>query len=253
MMMKKLWWIGALMAIACSAIAQDTTDTPTGTGGTTKTNETTTGTRSKEVQTDAAGMVTITSKGRDVRDVITDLFSQSKKNFVIENVPRTDLFLSLNNIDFDETFAIICRLAKLDFEIQNGIYYITRLDPNKPKTQLTNRTTPTNPMAGDTTPTTTNPKFQGRLPQSVLEKKITTRFNKTDFREVIKAIARQADLWIEVDPTIQARRIDAYLIDTTLKQALDMLTSALGLEYKFTENMSIMITKTEPRGVRLSD
>jgi len=192
-----------------------------------------------EVATSATGTVTISSKGKDVRDVLTDLFAQAKKNFVIENTPRTELFLSLNNIEFEETLQIICKVTNLQYELQNGIYYIFR--PGSTRTG-------TGPMMPNTPQ-----KVVGKLSDAVMKKKFTTRFNKTDFREVIKAISKQTDVTIEIEPSLQARMVDAYLVDTTLKQGLDMLTSALGLEYKFTDNMSIMIFKPNPNRITVVD
>ncbi|MBL8040839.1 MAG: hypothetical protein JNM04_05780, partial [Chthonomonas sp.] len=81
----------------------------------------------------------------------------------------------------------------------------------------------------------------------------TTRFNKTDFKEVVKAISKQTDVALEIDASVPSRMVDAFLIDTTLKQGLDMLTNALGLEYKFTENMSILIFKANPNRVSVLD
>ena len=80
------------------------------------------------VKTDGT-QITISSKGADVRSVLHDLFTQVKKNFVLENLSRSELFLSLNAMDFDETLEIVCRLANLTYEIQNDIYYFTKVRP----------------------------------------------------------------------------------------------------------------------------
>ncbi|MBL8086978.1 MAG: STN domain-containing protein [Chthonomonas sp.] len=191
------------------------------------------------VKTEATGLVNLTSKGKDVRDVLTDLFTQGKKNFVLDRMPRSELYLVLNGLDFDETLEIICRNANLEYEVQNGIYFIKRTDPTKvaqPKVD------PEQPK-----------RFQGKLSDSVLQKKFTTRFARTDFRDVIKNIAKQTNIWIEVDEKLTGRLVDAYLIDTTLKQGLDMLTQALGLEYRFTDNQSIMIFKPNPNRITVLD
>ncbi|MBS1704367.1 MAG: hypothetical protein JST40_00725 [Armatimonadetes bacterium] len=237
--MKKILIALLAMAVGTSAFADPTTPDGT-TSGTNKVPV------EKMVDTNKDGTVSILSKGKDVRDVLTDLFTQAKKNFVVDKLSRIDLYLSLNNIEFDETLQIICKLANLDFEIQNGIYYITKFDPNKKQIK--------DPEPGKTgMGTPTQPKYVGKLSPVVLDKKVTVRYNKTDFREVIKGIARQADIWIEVDANLPERKVDAYLIETSVKQSLDMLTSALGLEYKFTENMSIMIYKPQKNEVKIAD
>jgi type II secretory pathway component GspD/PulD (secretin) len=185
-----------------------------------------------DVSTAQTGAVTIASRGRDVREVISDLFTQAKKNFVIERTPRTELFLALNNVEFEEALSIVARVSGLQYEIQNGIYYISRIDPTK---------------AGEAS----RPK--GRLAETVLTRKFTTRLAKTDFRDVLKAIAEQTKVTLEVDPSLSGRMVDAFLIDTTLKQGLEMLTQALGLDFRLTENQSIMIFRPNPNRVTLAD
>lgn len=192
---------------------------------------------SKEVETKENGHVNLISKGKDVREVLTDLFSQAKKNFIIDQAPRTNLFLVLSGIEFEETLEIICRTAGLVYEVQNGIYFIRKA----PTTSLNN------PAGGGT------PKLTGKLNPSVLEKKFTVRLPKTDYREVLKQIGKLTNLWIEVDPTLTGRSVDAFLVDMTLKQGLDMLTQALGLEYKFTETQSILIFKPDGNRITIRD
>lgn len=219
-------WIMVLLALACTAPAVAQTDQE-------KDKQT------KQVETSDKGTVTITSSGKDVREILTLVFSQAKKNFVLEKTPRFDLFLALNNVDFEETLQIICNVADLQYEIQNGIYFIKKAAA---KGLITNSQAPTTPG-----------KLQGKLNDSVLAKKVTTRISKTDFRDVIKNIAKQTDVWIETESTLSPKVIDAFLIDTTLKQALDMITQALGLDYKFTENQSILIYKPNPNKVTVLD
>lgn len=187
------------------------------------------------VTTDLSGRVNLASKGKDVRDVISDLFNQAKKNFVLDKISRTELYLALNGVDFDEALEIVCKSAGLQYTVQNEIYYISKLDPAKPKVE------------GELP--AVNGRLQGKLAATVLEKKFTTRLSKTDYRDVIKAIGRQTNVWLEVDASLPGRQIDAFLIDTTLKQGLDMLTQALGLEYKFTDNQSILIYKPNPNRI----
>lgn len=225
-MKTKLWMILALAATSLTAFAQVGGDAE-------KKNQ-------PEVSLTPEGIVSISSKGKDVRDVLTDLFNQSKKNFVVEGVPRTELFLALSNIEFEESLQIICRVANLNYELQNGIYYIYKIGAVR------------NSMPGVNNATTPQ-KQVGRLSDAVLKKKFTTRFNKTDFKEVVKAISKQTDVSLEIDASVPSRMVDAFLIDTTLKQGLDMLTNALGLEYKFTENMSILIFKANPNRINVLD
>lgn len=187
------------------------------------------------VETSGAGLVTIASKGKDVRDVLADLFNQAKRNFVLDSNVRQSLYLALTGVEFEETLEIVCKVANLEYEIQNGIYYVKAVPPAK--------------SASTAKPSATPQPPKGKLPETVLTRKITTRFAKTDFRDVVKEIARQTNVRIEVDPAVPKRFVDAYLIDTSLKYGLDLLTTALGLEYKFSEFQSIVIAKPNPNRV----
>src|SRR5579862_1991407 len=73
----------------------------------------------------APTLVTVAANNTDVRTVLHDLFGQTKQNYVIEPGVRYALYLSLDKVDFDEALAIVCHLAKLKAEKQNGIYYVS--------------------------------------------------------------------------------------------------------------------------------
>src|SRR4026207_563488 len=73
-----------------------------------------------------SGLVTIASKGTDVRNVLFDLFSQSKKSFVLEPNTHFVLYLALSGVQFDEALEIVCHTASLKYEINNDIYYISQ-------------------------------------------------------------------------------------------------------------------------------
>ena len=88
------------------------------------------------------------------------------------------------------------------------------------------------------------------LPMTVLDAKVSARVQKGDIRKLFGEFAKQANVRIELGPEIPAYRIDAYLLNTSLKYALDKITDAAGLEYKFTENYSIAISK--PKGDRVA-
>jgi len=213
--------------------------------------------------------VTIAAKGDDVRSVISDMFKQTGKNFVINPGVRFVLYLSLDKVDFDEALAIVCRNANLRFEVQNGIYYIS---PSPAKTVEPVKTAPvktepvktepvkTEPVKQDkvltktsdkpaikidvtkvVAPVTTKPKKT--LSTSVLAKRITTRYSKTDLREVMAAFTKQTGVPIEVTTDVPAYKLDAYLINTSLKYALDRITNAAKLEYRFTDTGSIQIVR----------
>lgn len=222
--------------------------------------------------------VRVTARGTDVRPVIHDLFQQAKKSYILDPDVAMTLYLSLNDVEFDEAFELICKTAGLSYEVQNGIYFI-KADPKGPsfKPQPVKA-----PMKVETTPATSKsavvpnrksadplpmvPTLDGKpvvlpakansvvhkpqfLDKSVLAKRVTTRLNKTDIRVVMQAIAKQSGVNIEVDSQVPGYRIDAILLKTSLKYALDRITKAANLNYTFTDRNSILITNgTAPKG-----
>lgn len=175
--------------------------------------------------------VSVESKGSDVRNVIHDLFTQSKKNYVLEPNVRFVLYLSLKEMEFEEALQLICKTASLKYEIQNGIFFV---NIDKPKTVVKPQSTP---------PKEEKPK--GKLPETVLTKTLTTRFDKVEIKALFEEITKQTGVKIEIASGVPQYRLDAYLINTSLKYALDTVTDATGLAYKFTDNLTIQIYKPE--------
>ncbi len=177
--------------------------------------------------------VTISAKGSDVRGVIHDLCTQAKKSYVLQPGINFALFLSLENVDFEEALNIVCAQAKLQFEIQNGIYFIS-----KAKAVIT----PATP-----------PPALGPLPKTVLDRTLTIHLLKTEIKTVFEEMGKLTSIKIEVDSTVPAYKLDAVLTKISLKGALDKITQATGLKYKFTNNKSLMIFKPEdPNKVSIS-
>ncbi len=178
--------------------------------------------------------VSIDSKGLDVRGVIHDLFTQTKHNYVLEPNVRFVLYLSVKEIEFDEALQIVCKLANLDYQLQNGIYYI---GPKKtvapPKTQ---------PKVEPVTP----PKPSGTLPQSVLSKKVTTKLSKVSFKSVVTELTKLSNVDIEIDPSLAKLKLDAFFNNSSLKFVLDTITEAGGFKYRFTDRLSIEIYQPKP-------
>lgn len=185
----------------------------------------------EEVQTSTTGTVTISSKGSDMRSVLHDLFAQSKRNYVLEDEVRKMLYLNLNEVEFDEAFATILKLTEMDYEVQNGIYYIRRAGKKA-----------TEPAKVEPKPEIKPPaKPSGKLPDSALAKQVTTRYQMKDMREVFASLSQQTGVPIEVDISVPLYKIDAFLIKTSLKYALDHICAAAELTYTLTNEMSIRI------------
>jgi len=208
-------WIAALAALllATTVVAQDAQPAdPDVTGQSVSTQ-------------DATGTVSVSSKGEDVRSVLYDMFEQTGRNFVLEPNIRFVLYLNLKEVAFDEALAIVCNLASLKFEVQNDIFYVSKGEaPSRP-----------------------NPGPQvvvrplGQVTEADLEKRLTTRFAITDIREVFAEFSKQTGVQIEVSARVPNYKLDAFLVDTTLKYALEVVTKAAGLTFSKTDEKSVLI------------
>ena len=197
-----------------------------------ETEKTETTTLNSDVQLDD-GIVTIASRGGSVRDVLFDLFDQTKHSFVLEPNIHFILYLSLSGVEFEEALSIVCNVAKLDYTIDNGIYFV-----GKKKVGATDMT-----KVKVTTPQPQpNPK-RGKLTAAEMNKRLTTRFARTEITKVFEAMAKQTGVEIIVDKNVPLLRIDAYLIDTSLQYALDVISRATGLKYKLTDDKQILVSK----------
>ena len=181
--------------------------------------------------------VTVSAKGSDVRAVLHELFEQQKKSYVLDPSVKFSLYLSLNEIEFEEALIVVCKAASLKYELQNGIYYINKgvlKQENKPTTDVKPTVKPVETKTAPERP-------RGILPGSVFQKRVTTRFNKIDIRELFADIAKQTGVEIEIDKSVPNYKLDAFLIDTSLKYAIDQINAGAGLEYKLTNFKSILI------------
>lgn len=188
-------------------------------------------------------LITISARGTDVRTVLHDLFTQARKNVVLENLPRIELFLSLNSVDFDETLEIVCRLANLRYEVQNGIYYISKARPAATTPTRANQPAPT---AGAAAPSQAAVRAVGRLPQNVLQRAVSGTFNRLDLREVAKRLGDQAKVTVEIDPSVPRYRLDMKLNPTSLGYALRVISERLELEMVFTDHQTLLLRPKAP-------
>jgi hypothetical protein len=170
----------------------------------------------------------VASKGQDVRSTLADLFGEAKKSFVIEPNIHFALYLSLNDVEFEEALGLILKTAGLKYELQNGIYFISK-DKGGPVSPA--------PGTGKT----------GKLDPTALRKQLTVNLHKVDLRALFTELTNQTGVMIEVDHSVPAYKVDAVLKAVTLKYALQNICRPAGLSYKFTENWSLLIVKaTKP-------
>jgi type II secretory pathway component HofQ len=170
--------------------------------------------------------VNVKAKGEDVRSVLHELFGQAKKNYVLEPGIRYALYLSLEGVEFEEALQLVCKNASLKYELQNGIYFVDR--DSKVQSTPAKSTQPAKP--------------KGKLPETVLNKLVTTRFDKIDIRALFENISKQTGVTIEIDKSVPAYKLDAYLLKTSLKFALTTICEAARLKYTFTENQTLLLT-----------
>lgn len=183
------------------------------------------------VKTSETGQITITSRGHDVREVLFDLFEQGGKSFVLEPGAKVDLYLALSGVEFEEALQIICRVSQLEFTLDNGIYFLSKR-------------TGAGAQGGPVIPP---PPI--RLTENDLKRLITTKMERADIRAVFADFQKQSGIIIDVDAKVPAYKLDAFLVGTTLKFALDTVTKAADLEYVLTDSRSILIRpKASPAG-----
>lgn len=203
------------------------------------------------VKTAQTGFVTISSNGSDVRTIFHNLFTQAKKNYVLQPFDYHAIHLNLENVEFSQALDIVCKVGQLRYKEQGGIYFISK-DPNPnsgqglfatPKSQAAATTNPA--TAATTSRAATQSTSGSKLNHSVLERKLTTKMQKADIRDVFADFAKQTEIPIEVGEEVPEYKIDAFLIDTTLRYSLDVVTKAAGLRYKFTNHQSIQVYRTE--------
>lgn len=191
---------------------------------------------------DALPTVKVSAKGDDVRLVLHDLFGQAKKNYILDPAVRFSLYLSLADVEFEEALQLVCKTAGLKYELQNGIYFVNRIPAKvEPK-----------PMPKQAEPPVEAPKPKGKLPESVLTKVVTTRLDRVDLRALFAELSKQTGVTIEVDKAVPAYKLDAHLIKTSLRYALNTVCDAANLKYVFTDNLTILLTvKKEGEGSKV--
>ena len=211
-----------LMAMASTAFAQADAQTNGESGEATVTTD---------VEVNSDGLVTIASKGGSVRNVLFDLFDQTKHNFVLEPNIYFILYLSLAGVEFEEALNIVTTVANLEYEIYNGIYFIGKEKVGPTIIKVKKATIAPIKIA------------RGKLTTAELAKRITTRFTKTRLTDVFAAFTKQTGVEIIIDKDVPMYRIDAFLIDTSLEYALTVVARASGLTYKLTDDKQIRISK----------
>lgn len=201
------------------------------------------------VQVDGS-YVSITAKGDDVRSVLYDLFRQSGHNFVLDSGVRFVLYLHLEKVSFEQALDIVTTNSSVGYEVKNGVYYIgnnrktVKPKPgqeSKPPVENKPNPTPTNNGEHKEAPPIATP---GKMVTDAdLQKHLTTRYSVTPIRKVFEEFTRQTGIKIEVAEDVPNYKLDAFLIDTSLKYALDVICDAAKLKWKKAANGTIFVEK----------
>jgi type II secretory pathway component GspD/PulD (secretin) len=210
--------------------------------------------KDKKLETDATPKdsipITVASKGQEVRTVLMSIFDQEKKQYVIEPNIHFAVFLSLEKADFHRALDIVCTLSGLQADLKDGIYFVhpgrnavvkpilspavstPDLIPSRaPVVQIPTATIVSKPVAP-----------LGPVPAAALLKHVTTRLTKATIRTLFSDLSRQTGVKIVVDDKVPAYKLDAFLINTSLRYALNKITRAAGLTWKLPPNRTILIT-----------
>lgn len=186
-------------------------------------------------------LVTLQSKGLDVRAVLHELFTQTKRSYVIENVPRVELFLNLDSVEFEEALALIARIARLSYEQQNGIYFVRQTPRVGTGTTPTTQSAQANPTSRPEQPKVAPSAPAGKLPESVLNRRIKGSYTKQALSKILEDFGQQTQVKIEIDPKVPKYHLDLTLNTTSLGWALRRLAQELKLELVFTERQSLLL------------
>lgn len=224
--------------------------------------------------------VKVKSRGEDIRTVIDSIFEQAGKQYVLETNFHQSLYMNISGVSFQNAIDIISKIADMEFEEKQGIWYIHKkpitsnqkfsapttapsIHPNN-SSKLTPSTKAPAKLVGTkiqadkkevTKPapvksTTSGQSFAGKTtpieldaPKVSLTGRLTVQLKKMAIQDVFAEFGRQANVEIELDDSVPNYKLDASFYNTTLKFALDKICKVAGLKYSFTPSKTIRISK----------
>lgn len=68
--------------------------------------------------------VKVKSRGEDIRTVIDSIFEQAGKQYVLETNFHQSLYMNISGVSFQNAIDIISKIADMEFEEKQGIWYI---------------------------------------------------------------------------------------------------------------------------------
>jgi hypothetical protein len=176
--------------------------------------------------------ISLDSRGQDVREVLATLFAEAKKPYALDAAISGKLYIKIDAMPYEKALSIVLTQAGLLAKDRDGVVMITLAKET---------TTPVKTVLAAKSVVT--PKVPAKAAEKPVEKttdvtpatynrKVTTRLTKATLADVFTAFGTQADVKIEIDPSVPAYRIDAFFVKTSLKYALNRVCKAAKLKYQ---------------------
>jgi hypothetical protein len=153
---------------------------------------------------------TIESAGKDVRDLMHKLFTEAKRNYIMDPAIRHELYLNVANLDFDTAFRLLCEQADLTYELQNEIYYIGR---------------------APAVVASSGRKGSDFDWEAILARPVTLKKERIAIRSAFAELGKQGRIQIKVDQSVPDYLVNVSFTNVSLRYALDNLTKAAKLGY----------------------
>lgn len=217
------------------------------------TTETKTEVKPEAKKTEAAAPIRISldARGEDVREVLATLFAQSKKPYALDASIKGKLYVKIDALPYEKALGIVLTQAGLFAKDRDGVVMISATPIAAPAAKPTLKPTDKpadkateKPIAKTTDTKTATMKPVDTKPTEITAatyaRKVTTRLTKATLADVFKAFGDQADVTIELDPTVPAYRVDAFFVKTSLKYGLNRVCKAAGLKYTATNGKIVV-------------
>ncbi len=191
-------------------------------------------------------MVTLRSRGLDIREVLFDLFDQAGESFMLSPEVKSPLYLSLKEIEFEEALGLILNAARLQSRRQNGILFIDPLPaagpeptPEPAATQAPPAQDPPAqdppaqepPKAEPPKPETPKPSYFQLTDEDLKKVRVTLTQKAMPLREVFAEFSRQTQIEIDVMGDVPNYTVDVALNGRPLLQAMIDLCRAANLKF----------------------
>jgi type II secretory pathway component GspD/PulD (secretin) len=194
-------------------------------------------------------LVTLRSRGLDIREVLFDLFDQAGESFMLNPEVKAPLYLSLKEIEFEEALGMILKAARLESRRLNGVLLIDPLPGAAPE--------PTPEPAGAQgppakEPPASEPPAKGEPPkpsyyqltdEDLKKVRVTLNQKAMPLREVFAEFGRQTQIEIDVMGDVPNYTVDVALNGRPLLQALIDLCRAAKLKFTKSPIRSVYIMR----------